>query len=90
MRCTDKHDLLILSMWTDPAESEKNVTWTRKFLEAMQPFLEQGVYVNNLGDEGEERIRAAYGPNYERLVTLKNKYDPTNLFRVNQNIKPTA
>jgi FAD/FMN-containing dehydrogenase len=87
---TEKHDLLILSMWTDPSESEKNITWTREFLEAMQPFLERGVYVNNLGDEGEERIRAAYGPNYERLVTLKNKYDPTNFFRVNQNIKPTV
>ena len=87
---TEKHDLLILSMWTDPSESEKNITWTREFLKAMRPYLEQGVYVNNLGDEGEERIRAAYGPNYERLVALKNKYDPTNFFRVNQNIKPTV
>ncbi len=87
---SEKHDLLILSMWTEQSESEKNLTWTREFLEAMQPFLERGVYVNNLGDEGEERIRAAYGPNYERLVTIKNKYDPTNFFRVNQNIKPTV
>ena len=87
---SDKHDLLILSMWTDPSDSEKNITWTREFLEAMQPFLERGVYVNNLGDEGEDRIRAAYGPNYERLVTLKNKYDATNFFRVNQNIRPTV
>ncbi|MEW6729945.1 MAG: FAD-binding oxidoreductase [Acidobacteriota bacterium] len=87
---SEKHDLLIISMWTDPSESEKNITWTREFLEAMQPFLERGVYVNNLGNEGEARIRAAYGPNYERLVTIKNKYDPTNFFRVNQNIKPTV
>ena len=56
----------------------------------MQPHLEEGVYVNNLGEEGEDRVRAAYGPNYERLVALKNKYDPTNFFRLNQNIKPTV
>ena len=87
---SEKHDLLIISMWEDPSESDKNITWTREFLEAMHPFLEQGVYVNNLGDEGEDRVRAAYGPNYERLVTLKNKYDPTNFFQVNQNIKPTV
>jgi FAD/FMN-containing dehydrogenase len=87
---SEKHDLLILSMWTDPSESDKNIRWTREFLDTMQPFLERGVYVNNLGDEGEERIRAAYGPNYEKLVTLKNKYDPTNFFRINQNIKPTV
>jgi hypothetical protein len=87
---SEKHDLLIISMWTDPADSEKNISWTREFLGTMRPFLESGVYVNNLGEEGEDRIKAAYGPNYERLVALKNKYDPTNFFRVNQNIKPTV
>ena len=56
----------------------------------MQPFS-AGIYVNFLGDEGEDRARTAYGaPKYDRLVALKNKYDPTNFFRVNQNIKPTA
>jgi hypothetical protein len=84
----EQYDLLILSNWTDPADSEKNVGWTRAFWEAMQPFVEQRVYVNNLGEEGDERDRAAYGSNYERLVALKNKYDPTNFFRLNQNIKP--
>jgi hypothetical protein len=49
-----------------------------------------GVYVNYLGDEGDARVRAAYGPNYERLVALKKKYDPTNFFHLNQNIKPTT
>jgi hypothetical protein len=85
----DEHyDFLILSQWDDPAESERNVEWTRSLFEAMEPFFEGGVYVNNLGDEGEDRVREAYGANYERLLTLKGKYDPTNLFRLNQNIKP--
>ena len=86
----EQYDLLILSNWTDPADSEKNVRWTRAFWEAMQPFVEQRVYVNNLGEEGDERDRAAYGSNYERLVALKNKYDPTNFFRLNPNIKPNT
>ncbi len=60
-------------------------------MQKTQPFATEGVYVNNLGnDEEESRIRSAYGGNYERLVDLKNKYDPTNLFRLNQNIPPTA
>jgi hypothetical protein len=74
----DEHyDFLILSQWADPAESERNVQWTRSLFEAMEPFFEGGVYVNNLGDEGEDRVREAYGANYERLQALKGKYDPT-------------
>jgi FAD/FMN-containing dehydrogenase len=85
----DEHyDFLILSQWADPAESERNVEWTRSLFEAMDPFFGEGVYVNNLGDEGEDRVMAAYGANYGRLLALKGKYDPTNLFRRNQNIKP--
>jgi hypothetical protein len=87
----DEHyDLIILSQWTDPTDSDKNIQWTRAFFDAMQPFFESGVYVNNLGEEGEDRVQAAYGANYDRLLALKNKYDPTNLFRFNQNIKPTT
>lgn len=56
----------------------------------MQPFAERGVYVNGLGEEGDERVRAAYGQNYERLAAVKNTYDPTNCFRLNQNITPTV
>ena len=56
----------------------------------MQPFLADEVYVNYLGDEGQDRVRAAYGDKYERLVALKNTYDPTNFFRMNQNIRPSV
>lgn len=80
--------LNIISIWSDPAESAQQTAWTRAFWDAMRPFSQGGVYVNFLGDEGEERIRAAYGGNYDRLVDVKSKYDPQNLFRLNQNIKP--
>jgi FAD/FMN-containing dehydrogenase len=84
--------LNIQASWLDPEESEEHIRWTRDFWTAMQPFSTGGVYVNFLSeDEGEDRVRAAYGAaNYERLVALKNKYDPTNFFRLNQNIKPTV
>jgi FAD/FMN-containing dehydrogenase len=56
----------------------------------MEPTAMNGLHVNFINDEGEERIRAAYGSNYERLVALKNRYDPANFFRFNHNIKPTV
>ena len=86
----EQYDFIIPSIWIDPADSDKNIKWTREFWEAMQPFVEQTVYVNSLGEEGDERVRAAYGSNYDQLLALKNKYDPTNFFRLNQNIRPTA
>jgi FAD/FMN-containing dehydrogenase len=82
------YSFLIVSVWPDPAESARNLQWTDAFWQAMQPFASGGVYVNYLGEEGPERVQAAYGTNYERLVALKTTYDPTNLFRVNQNIPP--
>lgn len=82
-----QHSLLVLRMWQDPADSERNIEWARRCYRTAEPFL-KGVYVNYLGDEGEARVRAAYGVNYERLRAIKNKYDPTNFFRLNQNIKP--
>jgi FAD/FMN-containing dehydrogenase len=85
-----RHDIVIAANWTDPADTERNMRWTRELYEVLQRHLPHGVYVNDLDrDEGDERVRHAYGENYERLVTLKKKYDPTNFFRVNQNIKPT-
>jgi hypothetical protein len=77
------------SMWASPSESEKNIQWTREFWEAMRPSLVTSSYGNYISDEGDAVERAAYGPNYDRLVALKNNYDPTNLFRMNHNIKPS-
>src|SRR5215469_7218503 len=78
------------STWQNPADSEKNIQWTRQCCEAMRPFLIEGSYVNYVSDEGDTFARAAYGPNYDRLVSLKNRYDPTNFFRMNHNIPPTT
>jgi FAD/FMN-containing dehydrogenase len=86
----DQWDYDVISQWTDPAESAGHVRWTREFWTAVEPFATGEVYVNHLDAEEATRIRAAYGGHYDRLVALKNKYDPTNLFRLNQNIKPTV
>jgi FAD/FMN-containing dehydrogenase len=81
--------LNIVTKWMDPRESEKHIQWTRDFEVAVRPFSTGGVYVNFLGEEGEGRVKAAYSrAKYDRLVALKNKYDPTNFFRLNQNIRP--
>jgi hypothetical protein len=84
-------DLVILSSWTDPAETEPNITWTRALYEAVRPHAGSGVYVNDLDrDEGQERVREAYGDNYARLVELKRRWDPDNVFRTNHNIVPMS
>ena len=87
-----RYNLLIVGMWSDPAVKAANVKWVRDLWDAMEPYSSGGVYVNYLGqeaDEGAERIKSAYGPEkYARLVALKGKYDPANLFRLNQNIRP--
>jgi hypothetical protein len=86
------YSLIITGEWAGPAETDRNVEWTRGFWEAMQPFTRDAVYVNymDIRDEA-DRIKAAYGAEkYERLVALKKKYDPRNLFRLNKNISPTV
>jgi len=72
----------------DPANNEKTISWTKSYWDALHPYSAGGAYVNFMMDEGEERVKATYGDNYKRLVEIKNKYDPGNLFRVNQNIRP--
>ncbi len=83
------YNFVVTSAWSDSADTERNVTWTRDFFKAMRPFAAEGAYVNYLGgDEGFEGLRAAYGAKLARLMTLKTKYDSNNLFRMNQNIVP--
>src|SRR5579872_813521 len=79
---------VIVGVDPDPANSEKIATWCKKYWEALHPYSAGGGYVNFLMEEGQDRIRAAYRDNYDRLAGIKRKYDPTNFFRVNQNIRP--
>jgi FAD/FMN-containing dehydrogenase len=79
----------ILGEWPDAGENEEQIAWVRNVAAAIQPWAQTGTYLNYLMDEGEDRVRESFGAHYERMVALKNKYDPTNFFRLNQNIKPT-
>jgi FAD/FMN-containing dehydrogenase len=74
----------------DPANAEKISRWCVDYFEALHPYSAGGAYVNMMMDEGQERVRASYGPNYDRLAQIKATYDPRNLFRVNQNIVPAG
>ncbi len=88
-----RYMLSIDSLWKNPADDERNLSWSRSFWSDMKRHSGGRAYLNfaGLGEEGEELVRKSYGTaNYERLVALKGKYDPTNLFRLNQNIKPAA
>jgi FAD/FMN-containing dehydrogenase len=84
--------LSIDGVWDDPTDGDKVIAYARSFLSEMEPYAYGGLYVNfaGFGEEGDELVKDAYGSHYARLVALKNKYDPTNLFRLNQNIKPGA
>jgi FAD/FMN-containing dehydrogenase len=81
---------VIVGVDPDPANNDKIISWTKSYWEAVHPYSAGGAYVNFMMDEGEDRIKASYGDNYKRLTEIKKKYDPNNLFRVNQNIKPAA
>ncbi|MCE3552914.1 FAD-binding oxidoreductase [Pseudonocardia sp. RS11V-5] len=82
------YNLLVTSMWEDRRNAEENISWTKDFVEATARFASGGVYVNYLGEEGSDRIRSAFGSNFDRLTAVKQKYDPENVFRLNQNIEP--
>jgi FAD/FMN-containing dehydrogenase len=86
-----KYDLLVNAKWTDPLRDDDNIHWARESFERMRPFLSAGAYPNYLFQETPDRVRQAYGPDaYERLVALKNRYDPLNFFRLNHNIPPST
>jgi hypothetical protein len=83
------HAILVVGMWEDAGADDHNIGWVREFLNAIQPFSSGGFYVNYDADTAPDRVQAAYGPEkYRRLVELKRRYDPANLFRLNQNIQP--
>lgn len=85
------YNFLVLSQWKDAARTDANIGWARETYGRVQPFVAAGRYVNYLDDdEGGDPVAAAYGPNYPRLRELKTKYDPSNFFRMNQNILPLA
>jgi FAD/FMN-containing dehydrogenase len=87
----DQWDYDFIAQWNPPGDPQKHIQWVRESWSEMEPFSTGGVYVNHLDAEEGGRIQSAYGPaKYERLVALKNKYDPKNLFRLNQNIRPTV
>lgn len=82
-------NLLVPSVWTDPEANEANIAWTRETFAALEPHLAARRWLNYLGDDqGDEAIRAAYGPNYERLREIKRRYDPENVFHLNHNVDP--
>jgi hypothetical protein len=76
------------ALWTRPEEAEASVQWATGYWQALRAYSPRGAYVNFMADEGQDRVRESYRGNYERLVQIKRKYDPGNLFRLNQNIKP--
>ena len=84
------YSLLIVAQWLDPRETEPNITWARETFDALHPYMANRSYVNNLTAEDGRMVHQVWGANYERLVTVKRRYDPGNIFRLNHNIDPSA
>ncbi len=83
------YNLLVTSIWADPTEADANISWTRQLWDAVRPSLADAVYVNYLGENIRERVRAAYDEEkFRRLSELKKKYDSANIFHLNPNIQP--
>lgn len=82
------YSLLIVSQWPDARETEPNITWARETFDALHPYMANRSYVNNLTAEDGRMVRQVWGANYERLVTIKRRYNPDNIFRLNHNIDP--
>src|SRR4029078_5400039 len=78
----------LVNCWLDPSEDHANIEWVRTTWTALQTHLPRRVYVNELQEEGADRVRDAYGPAFSRLAAIKRQYDPDNIFLLNQNIPP--
>ncbi len=83
-----KFATVIAGMWPDPADNEKNTKWVKDYYKALEPHSSKGGYINFMAGDDQDRIKENYRGNYDRLVAVKRQYDPTNLFHMNQNIKP--
>jgi len=83
-----QYSVLFLAQWVDPGESQRHIEWARGLADSMRPFSSGAYFLNYLGEEGKDTIKAAFGSNYDRLMAAKKKYDPKNFFCLNQNIKP--
>jgi FAD/FMN-containing dehydrogenase len=81
-------NLLLISQWTDPADTEAGIAWARETFDALAPYMADRAYTNYLAADDHDRVRQAFGPNYDRLVETKRRYDPENRLRGNQNIDP--
>jgi FAD/FMN-containing dehydrogenase len=79
---------VIVGAWPDPADNDANIKWVKDYYAATAPLSEEGGYINFMAGDDQGRIRANYGANYDRLVEVKRRYDPDNLFHLNQNIVP--
>ena len=82
--------LNVHTRWNEPADDGRCVSWAREFFAAMAPYAMGSVYVNFMPDDEGDRVQAAYGANFARLAAIKARWDPSNLFRMNQNIEPAA
>jgi FAD/FMN-containing dehydrogenase len=82
------YNLVLTGQWLDPAEDAVNIAWVRDTFAALAPYMSDRAYVNYLNDDDGDRVRSAYGPNWDRLVQIKRQFDPDNLFHLNQNIAP--
>jgi len=85
-----KYAVVIAGMWPDPSQNEKNIRWVRDYYKALVPYSEEGGYINFAAGDDMDRVRANFGRSYQRLSAAKAKYDPTNVFRINQNILPAC
>jgi FAD/FMN-containing dehydrogenase len=80
--------MTVIGVSPDPADNDTMIAWAREYWNALHPYAAGGAYINMMMEEGQDRVRASYGDHYDRLARIKATYDPDNLFRVNQNIKP--
>ena len=83
-----KYATVIAGMWPEPAQNDANIKWVRDYFKAIAPHSDEGGYINFLAGDDMDRVRANYGRSYDRLVEIKAKYDPENVFRFNQNLSP--